>query len=58
MKITFDVGRLSRVTVHEYMLTIPKKFRKLHILIPFKEYFDKKLRFTNLANGNFLPYFC
>ena len=39
MEITFDVGR---VTVLEYMrtVTIPRTYRKLHILIRLKEYFD------------------
>ena len=32
MRITFDVGR---VTVHEYMRTIPRKLGKLHILKRF-----------------------
>ena len=55
MRITFDVGR---VTVQEYMRTIPRKFRKLHILISFKEYFDKKMKLIYSSNGNSLPFFC
>ena len=55
MTITFDVGR---VTVQDKMCTIPKKIRKLHNLIRFKEYFDKNLRFIHSANGKSLPLFC
>ena len=38
MKITLDVGR---ITVQEYMCTIPGKFLKLHIFVLFKGFVDK-----------------
>ena len=56
MGITFDVGRVTVAYMsRSCMRNIPTKFRKLHILIRFKEYFDI---FSNSANGNSLPCFC
>ena len=49
---TFDVGRV-RVLEYMYMRTYQEYFRKLPILIRFKEYVDNMFRCIHSANGNF-----
>ena len=54
MRITFDVGK---VTVQEKIRTIPRKFRKLYILIRFKEYFEKKCEIYPFSKWQFSALF-
>ena len=54
MRITFDVGR---VTVQEYIRTIPRNFEKLHILRRFKQCLDRKIKIYPFSKWQFSALF-